>query len=138
MRAGIATRGLLALAMLSAFAPARAEEERRPAWTGAGIDSMVPQMSRALGAVHAGAMRCGLQAEAAAVDAKHREHLDRVAVQVPGANTDLLRRTFEATAQAMRGPDPDCPDEERREIRAKLPDVLGSVDDFDSALTAHR
>ncbi|HYD30531.1 MAG TPA: hypothetical protein VEB64_06685 [Azospirillaceae bacterium] len=126
--------GMMVLALVVPSGAGRADT-----LTSNGIAAVAPRLSEQLGSVHAGAARCGLANEAQAVAAKHREHLGRMAEIRPGTDTRNLELLFEATSEAYRqASDLECSENQRQEIRHKLPDVFASVDAFDASLTEPR
>jgi hypothetical protein len=114
--------------------PARSQEGG-DRWSADGVARIAPQLSESLGSIFAGAELCDMPEEAQAVAAKHSEHLDRLAREMPKMDIEQLRRSFVETSQTYRGnPGHDCRDGNREHIRQNLPDVFASIDAFHDAL----
>jgi hypothetical protein len=114
--------------------PARSQEGGSR-WSADGVARIAPQLSETLGSIFAGAELCDMPNEARAVAAKHSEHLDRLAREMPGMDIEQLQRSFVETSQTYRGnPGHNCGDGNREHIRQNLPDVFASIDAFHDAL----
>lgn len=108
-------------------------------WSTAGIVAMVPRFSETLGSIHAGAQMCDLRNEAQAVEKKHRDHVARLADEIPDINTDALLRVFDDTARTYRtSAGSGCSSDQRRELQRSIPDVFASIEAFHAELAAQR
>jgi hypothetical protein len=124
----------LPLGHLAAGEPS-AHDGRGEGMTVAGAAGMAPGLSGALGAVHARARRCGLDAEAEAAAAAQGRHARQVRARLPEApRPDALDQAY---AEAVAGAGGRaCGPSERSEITRGLADLIAAMDAFHEELAA--